>query len=147
MNQTARQQKGEAALFEDIKAKDEDGATTFTTAARVVCDGTHALALDIRWGGWGAFWPVWGVLGGYGGKVPWGTRACHGLLEGAEKMSSALLIYHHPLKDPSCTPLGWILGYRSRRFFLSEFESPIICKAPDETAAPRVASLTPQQAH
>jgi len=40
--------QGEAALFEDIKAKGEDGNTTFTTAARVVSDHTHVLALDIR---------------------------------------------------------------------------------------------------
>lgn len=40
--------QGEAALFEDIKAKDEDGSTTFTTAARVVSQPTHVLALDIR---------------------------------------------------------------------------------------------------
>ena len=39
---------GEAALFEDIKAKGEDGATTFTTAARVASDRAHVLALDIR---------------------------------------------------------------------------------------------------
>ena len=38
-----------ANLFEDIKAKGVDGATTFTTAARAVGDGTHVLALDIRW--------------------------------------------------------------------------------------------------
>jgi hypothetical protein len=46
--------QGEAALFEDIKAKDEDGSTTFTTAARVVSETTHVLALDIRWAEEGA---------------------------------------------------------------------------------------------
>jgi hypothetical protein len=87
---------GEAALFEDIKAKGDDGATTFTTAARVVADGTHALALDIRC----ALIDGGGCGGRVGGRE--GLKQRHKTLSGARHSPTPPLT-PPPLTNPNVT--------------------------------------------